>query len=389
MQNENRLVEVAKVFFKLGLIAFGGPAAHIAMMEEEVVTKRKWMSRQHFLDLVGATNLIPGPNSTEMTMHCGHERAGWKGLFVAGACFIFPAVVLTGLLAYLYVTYGEVPAVEPFLYGIKPAVLAIILGAIYKLGKKALKNWQLWIIGILTIIASFLGVGEVFAILGAGLLGLLWFGLLRPKSLASFWPFLLFNTGVAGLQTVTTTKLFLVFLKVGAVLFGSGYVLVAYLDGELVDKLGWLTQSQLLDAIAIGQFTPGPVLSTATFIGYQINGFWGAVAATLGIFLPSFFFVLLLNPIVPKLRQSKLASGFLDAVNVGAVAIMVAVTIRLGQGILVDWRAWLIAILSIVLTFWRKKSECTLVSHRRGCIGIFTELGRLALFKKRQKFTIN
>lgn len=354
---QGNLREVAGLFFKLGLIAFGGPAAHIAMMEDEVVTKRKWMSRQHFLDLVGATNLIPGPNSTEMTMHCGHERAGWKGLFVAGACFIFPAVVLTGSLAWIYVRYGEVPAVEPFLYGIKPAVIAIILGALYKLGKKALKNWQLGLIGILVVIASLSGINEITAILAAGIMGLIWFGWIENKGdqhLKTWIPLMLLSTG-SSLQHISNTKLFLVFFKIGAVLFGSGYVLVAYLDGELVQNLGWLTRQELLDAIAIGQFTPGPVLSTATFIGYQVNGIWGAVAATAGIFLPSFFFVLLLNPFVPKLRKSPLAAGFLDAVNIGAVGIMAAVTFRLGTDILVDWRAWLIAGLSILVTFAIKK----------------------------------
>jgi len=358
MSKDSRLVELAKVFLKLGFIAFGGPAAHIAMMEDEVVSKRKWMTRQHFLDLVGATNLIPGPNSTEMTMHCGHERAGWKGLFVAGICFIFPAVVLTGILAYLYVEYGTIPQIEPFLYGIKPAVIAIILSAIYKLGKKALKSWQLCIIGIAVIVASFLGVNEITAILAAGVIGMVWFGLpaiFKNTDIKNMTPVVLISSSSAILHTVSNTKLFLVFLKVGAVLFGSGYVLVAYLDAELVEKLGWLTKSQLLDAIAIGQFTPGPVLSTATFVGYQINGFWGAIAATSGIFLPSFFFVLLLNPIVPKLRKSKLAAGFLDAVNIAAVGVMVAVTFRLGEDILIDWRMWAIAILSIFITFFFKK----------------------------------
>ncbi|UGU14848.1 chromate efflux transporter [Sinomicrobium kalidii] len=358
MDKKGSLGEVARLFFKLGLIAFGGPAAHIAMMEEEVVSKRQWMSRQHFLDLVGATNLIPGPNSTEMTMHCGYERAGWKGLFVAGGCFIFPAVVFTAVLAWFYVEYGKIPAVEPFLYGIKPAVLAIILGAVYKLGKKALKNLQLGIIGLLTIAVSFLGVNEVTAILGAGLSGMLWFGWLQREKdgkLSSFLPLLLLNAGSVAAKTISNSKLFFVFLKIGAVLFGSGYVLVAYLDGELVEKLEWLTKQELLDAIAIGQFTPGPVLSTATFIGYQVNGFWGAIAATAGIFLPSFFFVLLLNPIIPKLRQSRLARGFLDAVNIGAVGIMMAVTFRLGQEILMDWKTWSIALISIAITLGVKK----------------------------------
>ncbi len=354
--------EIATLFLKLGVIAFGGPAAHIAMMEEEVVSKRRWMSRQHFLDLVGATNLIPGPNSTEMTMHCGHERAGWKGLFVAGLCFIFPAVVLTGLLAYFYVEYGTVPQVEPFLYGIKPAVLAVILSAIYKLGRKALKNWQLAIIGVLVITASLLGMNEITAILLAGLAGMLWLGLPRAfhgnrANSPGLIPWLLTGAGKALAAGVTNSKLFLVFLKVGAVLFGSGYVLVAYLDAELVEKLGWLTRAELLDAIAIGQFTPGPVLSTATFIGYQINGVQGAVVATLGIFLPSFFFVLLLNPLVPRLRKSALAAGFLDAVNIAAVGVMLAVTFRLGEAILVDWKAWLIALLGMGYVLGLKKAN--------------------------------
>jgi chromate transporter len=370
--NQN-LKEVAKLFFKLGFIAFGGPAAHIAMMEEEVVTKRKWMSREHFLDLMGATNLIPGPNSTEMTMHCGYHRAGVAGLFVAGISFIFPAVLLTGILAYFYVTYGKIPAVESFLYGIKPAVLAIILGAIYKLGKKALKNWQLGIIGVIVIAANWMGLSEVLAILGGGLLGIIWFNLLQRDRLSSFAPFFIlwFSTT---LTEVNTWKLFLVFLKVGAILFGSGYVLVAYLDGELVEGLGWLTRSELLDAIAIGQFTPGPVLSTSTFIGYQINGVGGAIAATLGIFLPSFLFVWLLNPIVPKLRQSRIAASFLDAVNISAVAIMVVVTIQLGQSVLLDWRAWLIAILSCMVFFKYKKVSVLWIVLGGAVLGYFLGL---------------
>ncbi len=357
MKTKGNLKEVATVFFKLGLIAFGGPAAHVAMMEDEVVTKRKWMTREHFLDLMGATNLIPGPNSTEMTMHCGHERAGWKGLFVAGLSFIFPAVVFTTILAYLYVSYGKLPQIEPFLYGIKPAVIAIILSAIFKLGKKALKNWQLAVIGIATIIASLCGINEITIILVGGFIGLLCLGIpqMTDKKLSVLIPTFLIPSGIALTKTVTNTKLFFVFLKVGAILFGSGYVLVAYLDAELVEKLGWLTKSELLDAIAIGQFTPGPVLSTASFVGYQVNGIWGALAATLGIFLPSFLFVLILNPIVPRLRKSKLASGFLDAVNISAVGIMIGVTYRLSEEILINWQSITIALISMMLVFYYKK----------------------------------
>ena len=349
-----KLKDLAKLFLKLGFVAFGGPAAHIAMLEDEVVEKRKWMTRDHFLDLVGATNLIPGPNSTEMTMHVGYQYAGVAGLFMAGVCFIGPAVLLTGILAYLYIEYGELPAIAPFLLGIKPAVLAIIAGAIYKLGKKALKSWQLGLIGAIVVIANFMGVNEVTCIIGGGVLGMLWASAREGKTLRSYAPVLLFWFTGAGMK-LTTTNLFLVFLKVGSVLFGSGYVLVAYLDGELVEKLGWLSKSELLDAIAIGQFTPGPVLSTATFVGYQIQGVQGAMAATLGIFLPSFLFVWILNPLIPKLRSSKITAAFLDAVNVAAVAVMLVVTLMLAKEVLIDWRAIVIASLSFYIYFFQKK----------------------------------
>ena len=363
------LKEIALLFLKLGFIAFGGPAAHIAMMEDEVVTKRKWMSRQHFLDLVGATNLIPGPNSTEMAIHCGFHRAGFAGLIVAGICFIGPAAILTGFLAYFYVAYGNIPEIEPFFFGIKPAVIIIILSAVYKLGQKALKTFLLGFIGTAVLIASLLGMNEVFAILSGGIVGMLiiyFKNRIKGNSLNSLIPlfsnlklklplasFLAFTSTT--ISSISLLKLFLIFLKIGAILFGSGYVLVAYLDGELVKNLGWLTADQLIDAIAIGQFTPGPVLSTATFIGYQIKGFGGAVVATLGIFLPSFFFVAILNPIIPKLRQSKLAAGFLDAVNISAVSIMISATIHLSKQVLVDWKSILIAVVSGFMVFKFKK----------------------------------
>ncbi|MBD3232803.1 MAG: chromate efflux transporter [candidate division Zixibacteria bacterium] len=360
--------QIAFLFLKLGFIAFGGPAAHIAMMEDEVVTKRKWMSQQHFLDLVGATNLIPGPNSTEMAIHCGFHRGGIPGLLVAGASFIFPAVLLTGALAYLYVNYGTVPEVEPFLFGIKPAVIIIILNAVYKLGKKAVKGWLLAVIGAGVLAVSLLGLNAIYSILSGGIVGMIILysrdrfqaspmALISPFliKMKSQSPFLIPISVTATDSSVPLMKLFLIFLKVGAILFGSGYVLVAYLDAELVQSLGWLTANELIDAIAIGQFTPGPVLSTSTFIGYQINGIPGAIVATLGIFLPSFFFVAILNPLIPKLRQSKLASAFLDAVNVSAVAIMITATIHLGQEVMLDWRSWVIAALSAIVVFSFKK----------------------------------
>lgn len=356
MKKENNLAEVAKVFFKLGCFAFGGPAAHIAMMEEEVVNKRKWMSKQHYLDLIGATNLIPGPNSTEMTMHCGHERAGFKGLFVAGITFISPAILITGFLAWLYVTYGQLPEVEPFIFGIKPAVLAIIASAVFKLGKKALKGWELGLLGTAVLLLSLAGVNEVIALLGAGLVGAVIFYAKHkimdaPKSIA---PLMLFQVSSGAIAKLTTAKVFWTFLKVGSVLYGSGYVLFAYLDAELVET-GWMTRQALLDAIAVGQFTPGPVLSTATFIGYQLTGFWGAVAASVGIFLPSFLLVLILNPLVPKMRKSKFLSYFLDSVNVSAVAVMAGVLYVMTMETVTDWRAILIALISVVVTFWFKK----------------------------------
>lgn len=356
MKHENKLVEVAGVFFKLGCVAFGGPAAHIAMMEEEIVNKRGWIDRQHFLDLVGATNLIPGPNSTEMTMHCGHERAGIPGLFVAGLCFICPAVVITGVFAWLYGAYGELPEVAPFVFGIKPAVLTIIAAAILKLGKKALKNWELGLLGTLVLLVSLLGVNEIAALLAGGMLGTFYFYIKskRAVSLNSVFPFLFMQVPAAAVSGITGLKVFWVFLKVGAVLYGSGYVLFAYLDAELVVS-GWLSRQELIDAVAVGQFTPGPVLSTATFIGYQLAGIWGAVAATLGIFLPSFLFVLILNPLVPKMRKSKSLGYFLDCVNIAAVAVMVAVLFKMGAETLTNWRGVVIAIISFAFTFGVKK----------------------------------
>jgi chromate transporter len=353
-KKSNSIVEVAKLFFKLGSIAFGGPAAHIAMMESEVVHKRKWMTHEHFLDLVGATNLIPGPNSTEMTMHCGHERAGWKGLFVAGICFIFPAVFITMIFAWLYEKYGEVPAAEMFIYGIKPAVIAIIIATSYRLGKKALKSIELGILGALTIIACLLGVNEIIALFGCGIIGLLLFLIKNNRSTTnSFVPLFLVKMVLPTLK-LGTLGVFWTFMKVGALLYGGGYVLFAFLDAELVST-GVLTRTELIDAIAVGQFTPGPVLSTATFIGWQLNGFWGAIAATIGIFLPSFLFVLILNPLIPRLRKSKVMSAFLDAVNIAAVAVIVVVCIEMGKDTLTDWRTIAIALIGTLAVFAFKK----------------------------------
>ena len=356
MSETQKLKQVAAVFFKLGLFAFGGPAAHIAMMEHEVVTKRAWMTREHYLDLIGATNLIPGPNSTEMTMHCGYQRAGKKGLFIAGISFIFPAVFITAILGYLYVLYGALPQVQPFIKGIQPAVIVIIASAVIKLGKKAVKNWELALLGTLFLAASLLGFDQVLVLFAGGLLGMCYF-LIKSKmqstTLAIAPLFMVFIVSEIGTK-LSSVGIFLKFLKVGSILYGSGYVLFAYLDTELVTT-ALLSQNQLIEAIGIGQFTPGPVLSTATFIGYQLGGFWGAIAATAGIFMPSFLFVWLLNPLIPKMRKSKVLGYFLDSINVAAVAIMLAVLITMSKQTLVDWQATLIAVVSGVLIFGFKK----------------------------------
>lgn len=346
--NYAHIKEVFFVFFKLGCIAFGGPAAHISMMEDEVVSKRKWMSRQYFLDMVGATNLVPGPNSTQMTMHCGHVRAGWIGLWVAGLSFIAPAVFFTLVLAIVYGKYGEIPAIAPFFFGIKPAVIGIILNATYKLSKKAFKNKQLILTGFLIATLSLLGVNEFTLILASGIAGMIWFGFQQKQNnLSLFTPLFLLVKPIG--MSVTNKSIFLVFLKIAMILFGSGYVLVAYIDSELVEKLGWLNKEQLLDAIAMGQFTPGPVLTTATFIGYQLNGISGAMWASLGMFLPSFFLVGILVKLIPLLRKSKILAAFLDSVNAGAVGIMMAVTLKLGYDLAFDWRAALLMVLSVIV----------------------------------------
>jgi chromate transporter len=365
--NKN-IKEVAWLFLKLGLIGFGGPAVHIAMMEEEVVRKRNWFSQAHFLDLVGATNLIPGPNSTEMTMHCGHERAGKLGLIVAGICFIVPAVIITGVFAWLYKVYGKLPQVEPFIYGIKPAIIAVIVSLMFTLGKKAVKSVELGTIGIGAAALALYGVNEILILFGGGLLGVILYLLrsgdklsrsLMPVSVLSNLHF-----------TAEDLKLFGTFLKIGSILYGSGYVLFVFLDEELV-KTGLLNKQVLLDAIAVGQFTPGPVFSSATFIGWQIGGLPGAIAATIGIFLPSFIFVLLLNPLIPALRKSKVMSVFLDTVNVISVALIFSICVELGKASIQDWRTIMIGVLSLVVSLRFKKLNSAWVILGGAVVGYF------------------
>ncbi|NBL64522.1 chromate efflux transporter [Flavobacterium sp. NST-5] len=362
MEKDASLKDIAQLFLKLGVIGFGGPAAHIAMMQKEVVEKRKWLTEQHFLDLIGATHLIPGPNSTEMAIHIGHEKGGWKGLIVAGLCFILPAVFITGFFAYLYKQYGQLPEVQPFIYGIKPAIIAIIIGAIFPLAKKSLKSTLLILIGIGVLVGSLLGINEIYLMFGAGFLALIlaYFKNKKPHAFTSFFPITLLQISNVALLSATNANLFWIFLKIGAILYGSGYVLFAFLDTELV-ATGLLTKQQLIDAIAVGQFTPGPVFSSVTFIGYQINGFSGAIVSTIAIFLPSFVFVALLNPIVRKMRNSKLLSVFLDAVNVASVALIVAVCFEMGKDTITDWRTILIAFISIATVFSFKKINSAVI----------------------------
>ncbi len=355
-------MSVARIFLqflKLGCIAFGGPAAHAALMEQELVTRKKWLKPQSFLDYLGAVNLIPGPNSTQMTMLVGYQLRGWPGMLAGGMGFILPATLITGLLAMLYVRLGHVPAVESLFYGIKPAVIAVIAGAVFNLGKKALKNIWLGVLGLITLGVNLLGVSEITSILGAGVIGMAAYavhsGYRGWKDTRMVAPFFFLNALPAAVATYSTAKLFWIFFKIGAVLFGTGYVLVAYLDGELVDKAGWLTRDQVLDAIAIGQFTPGPILSAATFTGYLLEGWKGAIVATAGIFLPSIAFILILYPIIPRLRKSVFTGAFLDSVNMGAVAVMLAVCVTTAAEIAVKPVAAVIMAMSLLAVFFQKR----------------------------------
>ncbi|MGN6213995.1 chromate efflux transporter [Parafilimonas sp.] len=354
MKENNALKEIAKLFLKLGFTAFGGPAAHTAMMREEIVVKRNWLTEQQFLDIMGATNLIPGPNSTELAIHLGKEKGGWKGLLVAGSCFILPSVFITGIFAWLYKLYGQLPQVEPFVYGIKPAIIAIILAAIYPLGKQSLKSTELGIIGVLVLALSFFVFNEILLMFGAGFLFTFYTSVKQKKTLSSLLPFPFLQVPVTSIIAATNLNLFWSFLKIGATLYGSGYVLFAFLDTELVSR-GLLTRQQLIDAIAVGQFTPGPVTSSVTFIGYQINGIVGAMISTFAVFLPSFVFVALLNPFLKLMRNSKLFSSFLDAVNIASVALILSVCLVMAKETITGWRTIVIAVTSIMLTFGYRK----------------------------------
>ena len=364
-----RLVELAALFLKLGTIAFGGPAAHIAMMEEEVVRRRRWLDHQRFVDLLGATNLIPGPNSTEMAIHIGLLRAGWRGLVVAGACFIVPAMLIVWALAALYVRYGALPEAAWVLYGVKPVIIAIVAQALWGLGKAAIKSAATALVGAAVSALFFFGANEILLLFTAGFAVMIVENLRRgwrpPQN--AFWalaagtPLITPYEAAATAQPVTLTALALFFLKIGSVLFGSGYVLLAFLRADLVDRWRWLTDRQLLDAIAIGQFTPGPVFTTATFIGYVVAGSPGALLATLGIFLPAFVFVALSSPLIPRLRRSPWAAGFLDGVNAASLGLMAVVTWQLGRAAIVDVLAAALAVIAAVIVFTTRINSAWLV----------------------------
>lgn len=351
------LREIAMLFLRLGTTAFGGPAAHIALMEDEVVRRRGWMTRERFLDYVGATNLIPGPNSTELAIHIGHARGGWPGLLIAGVCFIVPAMSIITAVAWAYVRYGSLPDAAGLLYGIKPVVMSVVAVALWNLGRTAMKTVTLACLGVVAVVLVASGAHELAVLAGAGgVMGVTRFLKSRPvRSISVIAGALSVATSTVAAAQVSVAaapfalpQLFLVFAKAGAVLFGSGYVLLAFLRADLVERLHWLTEPQLLDAIAIGQVMPGPVFTTATFIGYLLGGPAGAMVATVGIFLPAFVFVAISGPIVPRLRHSKVAGAVLDGVNVASLALMAVVSWHLGRAAFVDVWTVVLAVVSLL-----------------------------------------
>ena len=375
------IAEVASLFLRLGFTAFGGPAAHIAMMRDEVVKRRKWLSDEQFVDLWGTCNLIPGPTSTELAIYLGYQRAGWRGLIVGGLCFIGPAMLIVLALAWAYVTFGSLPQVAELFYGIKPVVVAIIAYALWGLCRTVLKGvWQV-IVALLILGLYLLGINVIFLLFGGGI----FYGLVRiaerwyrekrtpiKPPLASFagiyalqLQWLAVSAPIASFATIaipfSLPTLFLTFLKIGAILYGSGYVLLAFLRSDFVLQLHWLSDRQLLDAISIGQFTPGPVFTTATFIGYVLGGLPGALLATLGIFLPSFLLIPLIHPIASRLRRSPWAAPFLDGVNVAALALMAGVLFQLGQNALIDVLSWAIAVCAFVILLRFKINSAWLI----------------------------
>jgi len=369
------LAELALLFLRLGATAFGGPAAHVAMLRDEVVKRRAWLTDAEFLDLLGATNLIPGPNSTEMAIHVGWARRRWAGLLVAGLAFIVPASLITAALAWAYVRYGDLPRAQGILYGVKPVVLAVVFQAIRGLAPLAARTWPLRALGLAAVAASALGAHELVVLFGAGLLVLAARAARdsRPSApVAGLAPLLPLAAGAAVLPAAAATlpAIFWLFCRTGAVLFGSGYVLLAFLRADLVERLGWLTEAQLVDAIAAGQVTPGPVFTTATFVGWLLAGPAGALVATAGIFLPAFVFVALSAPLVPRLRASRTAAALLDGVNVASLALMAVVTARLVPAAVVDVPTAVLALLGagLLLRFRVNSSWLVLGGAAAGAI---------------------
>lgn len=360
---DTSLAELARLFLKLGVIGFGGPAAHIALIEDEVVQRRQWLTRDEFLDYVGATNLMPGPNSTELAIQIGRDRAGWPGLLVAGACFILPAAVIVTLLAWGYGRFGQLPDVVAVLSGVKAVVIAIVLQALWRLGRTAIKSAWLGLLALASAVAALAGVHELVVLLGAAVVAAAVStadrggpasaaGIIAPSSGTAAPVISAAALGSAAVAApVSLLPLFGVFLKIGSLIFGSGYVLLAFLRADFVERLGWLTEQQLLDAVAVGQITPGPVFTTATFIGYLLSGVPGAAVATLGIFLPAFAFVAVSGPLVRRIRQSRIAGAALDGVIVASLALMAVVTWQLGRAAIVDIFTAAIAIAAGALLF--------------------------------------
>ena len=371
------LGELGRLFLKLGVISFGGPAAHIALMEDEVVQRRRWLTREEFLDYVGATNLIPGPNSTELAIQIGRDRAGWAGLLVAGAAFILPAAIIVGLLAWGYTRYGQLPEVTSVLAGVKAVVIAIVVQALWRLGRTALKSMWLVALALASAVAVVMGVHELIVLVVAAVVAGVASAVRTTPTVGSaplLVPIASEGTrsiaasalGAVGAPAIATAgisllPLFGVFLKIGSVIFGSGYVLLAFLRTDLVERLGWLTEQQLLDAVAVGQVTPGPVFTTATFIGYLLAGTPGAAIATLGIFLPAFLFVAVSGPLVPRIRRSRVAGAALDGVNAASLALMAVVTWQLGRAAIVDVPTAVLAVASALLLLTGRVSSAWLV----------------------------
>ncbi|MBN1679261.1 MAG: chromate efflux transporter [Anaerolineae bacterium] len=368
--------EVGVMFARMGITAFGGPAAYIAMMRDETVERRKWLDEQHFLDLLGATNLIPGPNASEMSMHLGYVRAGWPGMLAGGIGFLFPAMAISLGLAWAYEAYGSTPAAGWLMYGIKPVIIPLILLALWKMSQKAVQDRLTATTGLVTLGLYFTGINFVGLLLGGGLAVMLIrnaAALRDSRHLPILLPLIGPGLAAAAGSSFSLGKLFLIFAKIGLLLYGSGYVLFAFLKADLVDGYGWLTEQQLIDAIAIGQMTPGPLSSSATFIGYVLGGLPGALIATAGLYLPAFIVVAVSNPLIPRIRDSAWASGFLDGVNVAALGLMAAVTCELAYAAFEDTFTVLVGAAAAVLLLRGNVSSAVLVMFGTG-MGLLSAL---------------